>query len=310
MDSLKLINFMENLRYDRKISQENYLDGIISQRQYYRYRTGESEIPFEVITSFAEKLNISVTNLLEQFDDEYSYENEATLAFFNLVLAKAIEEAYRKYQEMKDHVFISTVNENFYKCSKIMLDYYAGRIRHADFISSLYRMLDYPKMMKKTAFPDDEIYMLGILMEYSDSDRKPILKKLYEVLRNRGQLLGGNVMAEFRVYFWMIKNFGRNEQYDEVIEMCDIAIKQSEAFYMHYLMEYYHYYKALAHQRLGQQEAFEYHLVQTVLNLEHRPTSQKQAFYELIVKDTGVNPVEFALNRFKDNEKYVPKTDE
>ncbi len=171
-------------------------------------------------------------------------------------------------------------------------------------------MLDYPKMMKKTAFPDDEIYILGLLMEHSDQDRKPVLKKLYEVLRNRGQLLGGNVTAEFRVYFWMIKNFGRNEQYDEVIEMCDLAIKKSESFYMHYLMEYYHYYKALAHQRLGQQEAFEYHLFQTIMILEHRPPIQKQAFYELIVKDTGINPVVFALERFKQNEKYIPKKDE
>ena len=309
MDSLKLINFMENLRYDRKISQENYLDGIISQRQYYRYRSGESEIPFEVIASFAEKLNIPISGLLEQFDGEYSHENNTTLNFFNMVASKDIENAYKQYQSMKNHIFISTVNENFFRCSKVLLDLYAGRILTDDLVKEVSKLLDYPKVMKKSAFPDDEIYMLGLMMEYSDKDRKAILKKLYEVLRNKGQLLGGNVSAEFRVYFWMIKNFGRAEQYHEVIEMCELAINKCEAFYMHYLLEYFHYYKALAHHRLGEQEAFEHHLVQAVLNLEHRPLSTKEKFYEQIVKDTGIDPADFAIERFAKNSIHV-KIDE
>ncbi len=310
MDSLKLINFMENLRYDRKISQENYLDGIISQRQYYRYRSGESEIPFEVITRFAEKLNISIISLLDQFDDEFANEIESTLSFFNLVASNQGIQAYENYQKMKSHVFISTVNENLFRSSKLILDLQSGRIRKEDLINEIYKMLDYPRVMKKSAFPDDEIYMLGILMEYSDKDRKSILKKLYDILRDKGHSLGGNVTAEYRVYFWMIKNFGRNEQYEEVVEMCNIAIEKCEAYYMHYLLDYFHYYKALAHQRLGDQEQFEHHLVQSILNLEHRTAEQKQMFYERIVKDTGLDPVDFALKRFVKNKKYVKINDE
>lgn len=305
MNSLKLINFMENLRYDRKISQENYLDGIISQRQYYRYRSGESEIPFEVITSFADKLNIPISNLLEQFDDQYSNENEMTLLFFNLVFSNQIKEAYEEYKKLKSHIFISAMNENLFKSSKVFLDFLDGRILKSDFIKELYRFIDYPKVMKKSAFPDDEIYMLGLLMEYSESDRKKILNKLYDVLRNRGQLLGGNVMAEYRVYFWMIKNFGRIKKYEEVVEMCEIAIKLSNSYFMHYLLEYYHYYKALAHKRLGEEDLFEHHLVQAVLNLEHRSDDQKQKFYKQIVRDTGLDPANFAIERFVRNSIHV-----
>lgn len=309
MNSLKLINFMENLRYDRKISQENYLDGIISQRQYYRYRSGESEIPFEVITKFAEKLNIPIANLLEQFDNEYSSEITKTLTFFHLVSNKDNDLAYKEYTTMKNHVFISAVNENFFNCSKVLLDFYANRIRQDDLVREISKMLDYPKVMKKSAFPDDEIYMLGLLMEYSDKDRKAILKKLYDVLRNNNNLLGGNVSAEFRVYFWMIKNFGKIELYHEVIEMCEIAIKKCEMNYMHYLLDYFHYYKALAHKRLGEEEAFEHHLVRAILNLEHRTPSVKQKFYEQIVKDTGIDPADFAIERFAKNSLHV-KVDE
>ena len=74
---------------------------------------------------------------------------------------------------------------------------------------------------------------------------------------------------------------------------------------MHYLHEYYHYYKALAHRRLNEQEAFEHHLVMAILNLEHRPTQHKEKFYEQIIKDTGINPVEFAIKRFSANSKYI-----
>lgn len=301
---------MENLRYDRKISQENYLEGIISQRQYYRYRSGESEIPFEVITKFAEKLNIPVSSLLEQFDEEFSNENQRTLDFFNLVVGNQNDLAYQKYQKMKNHIFISTVHENLFKSSKYLLDLLSGRISKTYFINELYKMIDYPKVMKKSAFPDDEIYMLGLLMEYSEKDRKKILRKLYDVLRDKGNLLGGNVSAEYRVYFWMIKNFGRSKQYLEVIEMCEIAINKCEAYYMHYLLEYFHYYKALAHKRLGEQGLFEHHLFRTILNLEHRPKNQKSKFYEQIVKDTGIDPADFAIERFIKNSIHVDTSKE
>ena len=308
MDSLKLINFMENLRYDRKITQENYLHGVISQRQYYRYRSGESEIPFEVITKFADKLNIPISRLLEKFDDELSNEKQTTLIFFNLVAAHEIDKAYLEYQKMKNHTFISKVNENFFKCSKLLLDFYHNRIYKSDVVSGIYQILDYPKVMKKTAFPDDEIYMLGLLMDFSDKDRKRILKKLYEVVQNQGSLLGGNVTAEFRVYFWMIKNFGRNEQFAEVVDMCERAIKKCNMYFMHYLLEYFHYYKALAHLRLGEQDLFEMHLEQAILNLQHRTNAMKKKFYDQILKDTGIDAIQFAIDRFK--KIYEPNTNE
>ncbi len=309
MNSLKLINFMENLRYDRKISQENYLDGIISQRQYYRYRSGESEIPFEVITRFADKLNIPISSLLEQFDDEYSSENETTLEFFMLVLSGKADSAYKEFQKLKNHVFISAVNENLFKSSKLLLDLESKRIQKVDLINEIYKLIDYPRVMKKSAFPDDEIYMLGLLMEHSDKDRKPILKKLYEILQSKGHFLGGNVTAEFRVYFWMIKNFGRSKQYKEVIEMCGIAIEKCEAYFMHYLLDYFHYYKALAHQRLGEEDLFHHHLVLAILNLEHSTRAQKDKFYERIIKDTGINPVEFAIKQYAKNMQHIKTED-
>lgn len=53
MDNVKLINYMENLRYERNLTQEEYLFDVVSQRQYYRYRKGESEIPLEIIDKLA-----------------------------------------------------------------------------------------------------------------------------------------------------------------------------------------------------------------------------------------------------------------
>ena len=58
MDNVKLINYMENLRYERNLTQEEYLFDVVSQRQYYRYRKGESEIPLEIIDKLANKLKI------------------------------------------------------------------------------------------------------------------------------------------------------------------------------------------------------------------------------------------------------------
>ena len=67
MDNVKLINYMENLRYERNLTQEEYLFDVVSQRQYYRYRKGESEISLEIIDKLANKLKIPYSRHIARY---------------------------------------------------------------------------------------------------------------------------------------------------------------------------------------------------------------------------------------------------
>src|SRR5690606_39442735 len=67
--SKELALFLEKMRFLRGVSQEDFTDGIISNRQYQRYVRGESPMPFHLIDLFAERLNVSKDVLLLEFEN-------------------------------------------------------------------------------------------------------------------------------------------------------------------------------------------------------------------------------------------------
>ena len=50
--SKELALFLEQMRFSRGISQEDFTDGIISNRQYQRYINGSSAMPYHLLDAF------------------------------------------------------------------------------------------------------------------------------------------------------------------------------------------------------------------------------------------------------------------
>jgi len=68
MKSKELCNYLERLRSARNMSQESFTTGITSLRQYRRYLSGESDLPFQVIDQLCDRLGIQTINLIRELE--------------------------------------------------------------------------------------------------------------------------------------------------------------------------------------------------------------------------------------------------
>jgi len=299
MDIVKLLNYMENLRYDRKMTQEVYLDNVISQRQYYRYRSGESEVPFEVIVKFANKLQIPLLKLISSFQTYSEREKLIVKEYFDLVVNKRISEAKQFISKQKHLLLLDEETQIFYYVSQVLLNFFQNKISALQMIEQLKEKMGFEAVMKKEVLHDIEIYFLGLIMEYSDDDREIVFQKIDYLRKNNKLLFGGNPLLDAQVYFWIIKNLGRMNRYQELIAIANTAIEYTKKNYTYYLKEYFHYYKALAHFRLNQEDKFEEELFNTLLILYQLDEKRRQHFLEIIKKDTKINCKMFFIEKIE-----------
>ncbi len=178
MDIVRLLNFMDSLRYDRNINQEEYLHDIISQRQYYRYLYGESEPPFDIVLKLSKKLNISIDRLIEKFIVDTEKENKQVQQYFNCVINKKLDEAQVLFSLLSKMNIKDKENKKFMSLGKTLYDFYTNVISKRELIFVLKNTIVFDKIIKLDFLHDIELYMLGLIMEYSDNDRELILNKI------------------------------------------------------------------------------------------------------------------------------------
>lgn len=297
MESVKLLNYMENIRYDRKMTLEEYLSDVISQRQYYRYRSGESEAPFEVIIKFASKLQIPLLKLISNYQTHTENEVAFIKEYFNLVLSKNLDDAKQLINSRQDLMLLDEDSRVFYQIAAILHRFYSGNITETEMISSLKATSDFTNILKKEILHDSEVYYLGIIMEFSPKDREIIFQKMRNLRENKKLLLGGNVLFNAQVFFWIIKNLGRMGEFEELIEIANEAIKFNESNYSYYLLEYFNYYKALAYHELKDAVRFDESIKETILYILHLDKEKREHFINMIKKDTEIDSKSFIIEK-------------
>jgi len=288
---------MENLRYERNITQEEYLYGVVSQRQYYRYRKGESEIPLEVIDRLADKLKIPYSRLIQHYIEEAQKGKKLVQEYFNLVINKKIDEAEKLLTHINGTNLIDDDSKTLAKMGKILCDFNRGYFSKIELLTRLKEHMKYRELMDCESLHDFEIYLLGLVMEYSDLDREIILTKLISIFEHNKVLSGGNRLYNLQVLFWIIKNLGRMNRYLDLIRISQFAIDYANEGFSVYCLEFFHYYSALAHLRMGNQLSFSDELYKAIIVCMYQSEEKKEKFFSTIMKDTGIHALEFVKSR-------------
>ncbi len=300
MDIVKLLNYMENLRYDRKMSQEIYLQDVISQRQYYRYRGGESEVPFEVIVKFANKLEIPLLKLISLFQTHSEKEKEIVRNYCYLIIDRRLNEASKFISKYGRMLLLDDETKKYYYLATVLNEYFLDKISISEMIDKLKLKIEFENIMKKEVLHDSELYLLGVIMQYSDDDRELIYRKIINLRKKGKLLLGNNVLYNSQLYFWITKSLGRLNKYKELIDIADEAIEYSKRNFSYYSLEHFYYFKALAYYKRNMKKDFEESLTQTIYVLLQRDQHKRDRFFEMISKDTDIDCKEFLISRIKE----------
>jgi len=300
MNSMELSNYLEKIRFGRNVSQEEFVSGVVSIRQYQRYKNGDSVIPYEKIDQFAEKLGISNKKLMTEFERERSKQYSKINAFYNAVANNDYKNAINLKRELEKDLIISEEGRLYFQHALIVYDYYSRKLTMNEVIEKITKLINYPDILKQQYYTDVEVLILSFLLGiFPEKQQELLLEKLNLIFNSEDSIMAGdnNDYIYTLILMRMAKTFGIKKDFPKVLYYCDMGLERGISRKNYYLWEYFFYYKALAHHALGQREEFDDSLLRcyNVLNMEgNHPKFEK--FTALIEKDFQINFRNYIVN--------------
>lgn len=272
MNSMEISNYLEKIRYGRKLTQEDFVDGIVSLRQYQRYRSGECEITYEKIEQFANKLGVPTKKLMHEFEHENNLQYRLINQFYNAVVNKDTILSSELKTKLEHDIIFSEERRMYYQHALIMNDYYQGKISKVQTARMSSKLINYPLILKQNYFTDIEILILSFMLSVIDSDEQTkLLKKLTAIFDSPESIMSGeNDLVYGLILMRLSQVHGIQKNFPKVIQLCNLGIQRGILYKQYYLMEYFYYYKALAHFKIEEFDLYEESLFRcyNVLHLE------------------------------------------
>jgi len=285
---MEISNYLEKIRYGRKMSQESFVEGVCSLRQYQRYRSGECEITYDKIEQFALKLGIPAKKLMHEFERE----SNAQYKLINDYYSAIVNKDKRLLEELKsildNEVIFGEERQKYFLHAQTLHQYYSGSLSREETLLRTYEQVNYPTILKQNYFTDIEILILSFILSIVDQDEKgKLLKKLTNLFESEDNILSGeNDLVYSLILMRLAQTHGIQKNFPKVIQLSDIGIQRGIRYKQYYLMEYFYYYKALAHFKLEEYTLYEDALFRcyNVLHMEGN-TKKIEKFTALIEED-------------------------
>jgi len=305
MNSQELSNFLERVRRGRKITQEDFVDGICSLRQYQRYRRGESEIPYERLDKFADRLGIPYKKLLNLFEDAKNKQSKLVADYYNAVVTNRKSEKKKMKALIDIDIIIDEENVLFYKHASLVDKYYDNKITEEEVIHLNSELINYPDILKHEYITDVEILILSFMLTFITLElRNQLLRRLSELFNNESSIITDGISSSDRINALIIMRlaqaYGLDHDFDNVIKFSDIGIESGKVTKQYYLFEYFYYFKALAHFRLEEYREYEDALFRCYNVLHMEGTQEKiDHFTKLIENDFKIDYHTFIMKYLK-----------
>lgn len=290
MDTLMIVNYMESLRYQTKLSQEDFLHDVTSKRQYQRYLSGQCPMPLSTAFVLSERLGLSFEKMIFNYIQSIDLEERLVKSYFNSVASKDLLKAESIEKELKDHNFLDLNKKAIYKAAMLLKEYQQKKIYLSDFISQLNDMVDISSIESSGKISDYESIIIGLLIEYSRQQQSRLLNLFLSVQKNTIVLMSGyNIYTTLQIWFWIIKTLGRMERYHELVVWATKIIESQKSTYNFYLLEHFYYYLSLAYMYLGMEEELGRTLVKLNALIDFFEGEKKSRFKEKISKNIKYN---------------------
>ncbi len=292
MNSFELCRFLESLRISKNIAQTDFIHGIVSMRQYQRYKKGLSSIPNEKIVKFSRRLGYSEKLILVQFEKVKVAQLHKINDYYNSVVNKNQSEIEQHEAEIKKMMLISQDCQKYHSYALIIKALNNKLIGIADAIKSASELVDYPAVLQQHYYSDIDVLVLSFLVGYFSGEKQTeLLNKLYEIYQNSDRILvSGTQNINTLILTKIARLHGIKKEYDKVLYYCNLGLKEGNLHKQYYLWEHFYYYLALAYFRLQDFENYRQALVNCyyVLQLDKNP-SKIERFSKLIETDFNID---------------------
>jgi transcriptional regulator with XRE-family HTH domain len=302
METIEITTYLEKIRYEKNMSQADFCRGIVSIRQYQRYKIGLSEISHEKTEQFAERLGINYNKLLSDFENEKKYQLNQINLFHNAIANKDYNSAKRYKAKINTSFILSERGKKYYEYTMIVQNYYDKKITKSKMISLLSNLIKYPKILDSNYLDDIEVLCLSFLLNVlSESEEDKVLIKLSQIFDNADSVMSVNSEYIYTlILLRLARHYGLKRNFNKVILYCDLGIERGKEFRQYYLWCYFYYYKSLAYFAQGNIYEYEDSLLNcyNILMLEKNDSKTRKFLY-LIEKDYKIDFHKFVIEVVK-----------
>ncbi len=254
--SQHLAFYIDRLRLMRNLSIEEFLEDIVSSRQFRRYISGDSQMSYVILDKLSRRLGFNAENVIMEFESHKIKQSQTILSFYTFVLQKNKTEADKVKNRINQDELILETDILLYKHGEILYRHHFNGTREDELINETKHLLDYDALLKKHALSQSELHILLTLMSFeSFSEPDVIAKKLAQYLDNNLTVVTGHnikivtlVLEELSRYYSIV------EDYEKMLYYADEALKYCLKIKSHYLLDTIYYFKAAAHHELKQFE--------------------------------------------------------
>ena len=290
MISRDLCLLLDSIRKKKNISMNDFVFDVVSLRQYKRYLYGTSEMPYKIFMDLSNKLNVDPMQILLEIEKSKVKQLNKLDTLFQLVTSQNMKSAMELAKEIENEGIIDTSNNIYFEITKLMIEFNQDQAPNHYYANKCANLIDYPNILKADSLNPIELFSLTILLNFVSTDEKnTIIKKVSQVINsNTFTFLNKNNRIMIYMYVKLAKEYGILKEFDEVIKICNKAIKFLENIDSHFNLDYFYYYLSLVYRNKEDHEKAHDYVRQLyyVLKVKNNPNKLKH-FDALILKDFG-----------------------
>lgn len=230
MESLmRHVQYIDDIRRQKKMTVRTLCEGIINDRSYRRYLSGERNISQEKIFELCHRLGISPSTFFDSFKNRDSSEFTQLYKLYGHLRDKKFEQFIEEFDEINRKGLSSVTNQKFYDYLNIRYEMDIKKISLQEAYKRHSKIIDFPNCITHSVFDFSDIVVVFALsnIESRLNDREfkaaELLKRIsldesIRYLNSKGKYM------MFAVYSALAVSYNTKEDWDECIRICEIGI--------------------------------------------------------------------------------------
>jgi transcriptional regulator with XRE-family HTH domain len=266
--------FLDSLRKSRNMSREEFVEDILSLRQYQRYVNGESSLNNDKLFKLIDRTGMNFLTVHKL----YVIKNSQQLPLLNSVYKEILSQNYilakEILAELKSHEIHDEYSKSFYNLCKLILHRRTNTMPSNLIVDKLKNLIGYPECMNNEIISFVEfIAYLDISDNSNDkNDTLKIVNFLYKKI-NEGNITSDSLQILYlpSTYAHIASKLGFFEEYEKSLIIADKGIDFCLKYDSLNSLAHLFFYKALTLKKLDRNE--------------EALIIAKKAFYTLFVED-------------------------
>lgn len=294
-DSKKQAYHLDDLRMNKNFTVEDLCDGICTDRQYRRYVSGYSVLPFTKLKHFCNKLNISISDFFYSLSEKDRMVYSSIADIYSKIISGDIKTAKYDYEHFKYKNTLEEQNERFFYYIGIRINYDYEQTNDITTLYLLKKHCNYQKTSKNNAFDFVDILYLHLISQIEIKSKTTNAMEVLEKILNSDEKI--YISSENKhifppIYANLSIILGKLGKIMDSLKMSQNGIKFCIHHQIFKSLSSLYYTEMYSHHLLGNAEKSYSSAIKCISSCISSENHKDLVFYiDLIEKDLGVNPI-------------------